>query len=501
MSEPIVATKQGSVSGIERFGALNFRGIPFAAPPVGTLRWNPPAPPLEWDGVRDGSNFGAVCPQNPGRAEIFERREGSGHPQSEDCLTLNVWTPDLGSSGLPVAVWIHGGAFNSGSGRIPWYHGHNFARDGVVCVSVNYRVSALAFLYLDELFPDLHGTGTLGIQDQVAALRWVQDNITSFGGDPDNVTIFGESAGGGSVGTLLAFPSARGLFHKAIPQSGASHWSHTPEIGTRVARRFISDVVVEPGDTEALLALPIERILEAVGAFGEILVSGYTELFGGDFAGAAMPFQPVADGETLPQRPIDALRTGAAKDIPVLVGTTRDEWKLWAGMGVTGGQTRLLDNLCRQAGRSADDLIAAYDEAIEGPEAEARAALITDRTFRVPAIRLAEAQTASGAPTWMYRFDWPTPAFGGRLGACHAIEIPFVFDNLAAPGADAFLGGAAPQKLATEVHSAWVSFMTSGRPGWDRYDTDRRATMVFHDGSKVVDDPDGNTRVLWDGLL
>jgi para-nitrobenzyl esterase len=469
------------------------------------MRWKAPASPEVWDGVRDGSEFGAICPQNPGRMEAFEQRQSApAHEQSEDCLTLNVWTPDLGSVGLPVAVWIHGGAFNAGSARIPWYHAHNFARDGVVCVTINYRVSALAFLYLDELFPELHGTGTLGIQDQVAALRWVQDNITSFGGDPNSITIFGESAGGGSVGTLLGFPSARGLFHKAIPQSGASHWSHPPEIATRVARRFISDAGVEPGDTDALLALPVERILEIVGAFGEILISDLAELLGEDFAGAAMPFQPVVDGETLPERPIDALRGGSAKDVSVLVGTCRDEWKLWSGLGGDAGQARaprMLRNLCAQAGRSVDELVAAYEKSTDGSEAETRGAIETDRTFRIPAIRLAEAQTAHGVPTWMYRFDWPTPAFGGRLGACHAIEIPFVFDNLSAPGADAFLGGAAPQELATNVHSAWVSFMKSGDPGWNGYDTQRRATMIFDSESKVVDDPDGQTRALWDGLL
>src|SRR5436309_7746863 len=183
MTEPIAVTKQGEIKGIERFGSLNFRGIPYAAPPVGDRRWKPPAHPQAWDGVRDGSNFGFVCPQNPGRMEAFEQQQAQRqeHAQSEDCLTLNVWTPDLGAANLPVAVWIHGGAFNSGSGRIPWYHAHNFARDGVVCVTINYRVSALAFLYLDELFGDLQETGTLGIADQVRALEWVQENIASFG--------------------------------------------------------------------------------------------------------------------------------------------------------------------------------------------------------------------------------------------------------------------------------------------------------------------------------
>jgi para-nitrobenzyl esterase len=444
--------------------------------------------------------------------EAFEQQQAQRqqHEQSEDCLTLNIWTPDIGAAGLPVAVWIHGGAFNSGSGRIPWYHAHNFARDGVVCVTINYRVSALAFLHLDELFPDFSGTGTLGIQDQVRALEWVQENIEAFGGDPSNVTIFGESAGGGSVGTLLAFPSAKGLFHRAIPQSGASHWAHTPEIATRVAKRFVTDAGIDPGDTRALYALPVERMLEIVGDFGEILVSDLTELFGDDFSGAAMPFQPVIDGKTLPQLPIDSVSAGSAKGIPTLIGTTRDEWKLWAGTGGDAGAARaprLLRNLCEKAGRNVDELVDAYDKATDGSEAAVRGAIETDRTFRIPAIRVAEAQAQNDTPVWMYRFDWPTPILKGRLGACHAIEIPFVFDNLTAPGAPEFTGGAAPQELATRVHKAWVNFMqtgdpnTSDLPAWPRYDTEKRSTMLLDEESRVEDDPQGDLRRQWDGLL
>jgi para-nitrobenzyl esterase len=512
MAEPIAVTKQGEIKGIERFGSLNFRGIPYALPPVGERRWQPPARPHPWDGVRDGSQFRFVCPQNPGAMEAFEQQQAQRqqHEQSEDCLTLNIWTPDLGAAGLPVAVWIHGGAFNSGSGRIPWYHAHNFARDGVVCVTINYRVSALAFLYLDELFGGFDGTGTLGIADQVRALEWVQENIQAFGGDPGNVTIFGESAGGGSVGTLLAFPSAKGLFHKAIPQSGASHWAHTPEIATRVTRRFLSDAGIEPGDTQALDALGVERILEIVGDFGEILVSDLTELFGDDFSGAAMPFQPVIDGDTLPERPIEAVFGGSSKGIPTLVGTCRDEWKLWSGVGGDGGAARaprLLRNLLEQNGRNVDDLVATYGAENGGSQADVLGAIETDRTFRIPAIRLAEAQVANDTATWMYRFDWPTPILGGRLGACHSIEIPFVFDNLTAPGAPEFTGGAAPQELASRMHAAWVNFMQTGDPNaadlpaWPGYQTSKRSTMLLDVECRVEEDPQGELRRAWDGVL
>jgi len=511
MSEPIAVTKQGEVKGIERFGAHNFRAIPYAAPPVDANRWKAPQTPQPWDGIRDATEFGPVCPQVPPVEGIW-RRPDPQPEQSEDCLTLNIWTPDLGAANLPVAVWIHGGAFSSGSGRIPWYHAHNFSRDGIVCVTINYRVSAFAFLYLDELNDDFAGTGTLGIQDQIRALEWVQDNIASFGGDPGNVTIFGESAGGGSVGTLLAMPAAKGLFHKAIPQSGACHWSHTRESATRVATRFLKDNGIEPGDTDSLLALPVDRVLETVVNFGRILVSELGDLFGEDFTGAAMPFQPVADGSTLPQRPIDAVNGGSASGVPVLVGTTKDEWRLFSAMAGGGDAgharaPRMLHNLCEQKGRSVDDLIASYENATDGSEAEVRNAVETDRMFRIPAIRLAEAQVANDTPTFMYRFDWPTPILGGRLGACHAIEIPFVFDNLTAPGAPEFTGGRAPQELATAMHKAWVNFMRTGDPStpelpeWHRYDTASRSTMLLDEHCRLADDPQGDLRRVWDGLL
>jgi para-nitrobenzyl esterase len=240
--------------------------------------------------------------------------------------------------------------------------------------------------------------------------------------------------------------------------------------------------------------------------FGQILVSELGELFGEGFTGAAMPFQPVVDGTTLPQRPIDAVNGGAAKGIPVLVGTCKDEWKLFSSMpgGGDAGHARaprMLHNLCEQNGRSVEELIGPYEKATDGSEAEVRSAVETDRMFRIPAIRLAEAQVAAETPVWMYRFDWPTPIFGGRLGACHAIEIPFVFDNLDAPGAPEFTGGKAPQELATTMHKAWVNFMQTGEVAWPRYDTSTRSTMLLDVNSRVEEDPQGDLRRVWDGLL
>lgn len=513
MTEPIVATTSGKIRGIEKMGCLQFRGVPFAAPPVGNRRWTSPQPHEGWPGVRDATEFGPVCPQVDG---TLERLGGDGRPQNpmdEDCLTLNVFTPVTDDQRRPVMLWIHGGAFSTGSGRLPWYYGHNFARDGVVVVTTKYRVSAFGFLHLENHFgEEFRESGTAGTQDQIAALRWVRDNIAAFGGDPDNVTIFGESAGGMSVGTLLAAPAARGLFHKAIPQSGAAHSSHTRETANRVATRFCSEVGVTPGDADALRALPVEAILEGVVRLGQIIASDNGELFGDDFAGFAMPFQPVFGGEVLPRYPIDAIREGSGAGIPTLVGTTLEEWKLFTLMAgpdaLSVRAPRPLRNLLTKAGRSVDDLVAAYEASLESPsELELRNEIETDRIFRIPAIRLAEAQIANGAPAWMYRFDWRTPAFGGRLGACHALEIPFVFDNLTAPGADVFTGGAAPQRLATAMHAAWVAFAKTGDPNaedvpsWPAYDNERRATLLFDETCTVTDDPGSAARRLWDGLL
>ena len=513
MTDPIVATTAGNIRGIEKMDCLQFRGVPFAAPPVGDRRWKAPQPHEGWDDVRDATEFGPICPQVAGTMEQLTAVRREPNPMSEDCLTLNVFTPVADDARRPVMVWIHGGGFSTGSGRLPWYYGHNFTRDGVVIVTINYRLNVFGFLELGELFGDAFAdSGNLGIKDQIAALEWVRDNIAAFGGDPDNVTIFGESAGGGSVGTLLGAPSAKGLFHKAIPQSGAAHWSHSPEVATRVAGRFLEAVDVRPGDVGSLTALSAERIEEAVASLGQSLVSENAELFGPDYTGFALAFQPVWGGEIMPRPAIDAVADGSSADIPTLVGTNKEEWKLFT-LGAQPGQGRAravrpLRNLCQRQGRSVEEIVTAY-ERVSGAqnELDLRNVMETDRVFRIPAVRLAEAQVANGAPTWMYRFDWQSTAFNGTFGACHALEIPFVFDNLDAPGVDIFTGGSAPQTLATNVHAAWVAFAKTGDPNadvlpdWPGYDTDRRATMLFDTECAVADDPDAETRRLWDGLL
>jgi para-nitrobenzyl esterase len=305
-----------------------------------------------------------------------------------------------------------------------------------------------------------------------------------------------------SVGTLLASPKAKGLFHKAIPQSGAAHTSHTPDNATLVARKFLELSGVKAGDIEALRALTPDQIVAASERLGVAVATAAAE----GFSGSGLPFQPAIGDDVVPVAPIDALRSGAATTIATIAGTNRDEWNLFAAgpreNDAVERAQRPLKATFERAGHPMDEVVGLYRKSLgEGSDAQVRNALETDRSFRIPAIRLAEAQVANGAPTWMYRFDWPTPAFDGRLGACHILEIPFMFDNLEAPGANYYTGGVAPQELATKMHAAWVNFAKDGDPGWTQYDMNNRPTMVFNEESSVEDDPGGDTRLLWEGVL
>src|SRR3954451_13663151 len=404
----IVETTTGSVQGRVKDAMSDFRGIPYAAPPVGDLRFRPPQPAEPWTGVRDATRFRPMAPQNQG---TMERMFGAP-PQAvdEDCLSLNIWTPACDDAKRPVMVWIHGGAFVSGTGATPWYDGRSFARDDVVLVTINYRLGALGFLHVD-------GQGNNGILDQVAALEWVRDNIAAFGGDPGNVTAFGESAGAMSVGTLLGLPAAKGLFVKAIPESGAAHAARTPEAATQLADELLVELGIDPGPSavDRLRDLPVESILEAQSKVVEREMS---------LTGRGIPFAPVVDGVVLPEPPIDAIGKGQAAGVKVLVGPTRDEWKLFTMMDPAiadlddAGAARRLRGLIRDSSR-APDVIAQYRSTHpEKSVSDLWTVVGTDVIFRVPAVRLAENQSAGGNDVYMYRFDYCTPVFGGVLGAC-----------------------------------------------------------------------------------
>ena len=502
-----VSIHQGKLEGDDQGGLFVFKGVPFAAPPVGARRWLAPEKPESWTGLRDARRFGAVSHQNQVMLSALSAMVVDGE-QSEDCLYLNVWTPALDGKRRPVMVWVHGGAFTIGSGSQPLYDGSVLARRGdVVVVTINYRLGPLGFLRLaDVTNGKIPATGNEGMLDQVAALRWVRDNIAEFGGDPGNVTIFGESAGGMSVGTILAMPSARGLFHKAIPQSGASHTGASVARANRTAERVLSKLGVHPGDAGAIRALTPEQLLT-----GTLLDDGRTpdpEL--------GMAYQPVVDGTHVPRAAIEMVGDGTASGVAMMVGSTLEEWKLFSLMDPSlhkldraGLGARVSRRLTAAA---ADALIDTYEKARAArgesvTPAELFTAIETDRTFRMPGVRLAQVQRRHDSRVYSYLFTWPSPAMGGVLGSCHALELGFVFGTNSLPGMTMFAGaGPAAEKLAAQMQDAWLAFARSGDPScesagtWEGYTEARRPTMVFGANTKLEDAPRDQERRAWDAI-
>jgi para-nitrobenzyl esterase len=501
----VVKTRQGEVRGSFANGVHTFKGIPYAAPPFGAHRLRPPQPVEPWSGVRDALTFGAEPPQlrpDPQTQALVPDPAVPG----EDCLNLNVWSPALGVARLPVMIWIPGGMFEAGSGAS--YDGSRFGRDGVVCVTINYRLGAEGFLYLGD------GAANLGLLDQVAALAWVRDNIAAFGGDPANVTIFGESAGAMSVGTLLSMPRAAGLFRRAIAQSGAAHQVQSVATARRIGHYFANKLGVQ-ATREAMAAVPVERLLAAQAELkGELLAHPDPERWGDEVVTSTLPWQPVVDGDVIPAPPIDRIAAGAGAHVDVMVGTNTEDWRVFvvASAAIDRITQQILTGPVAVHGYQAlaayglpvATALAAYRAAYPGASpGDLLAAVQTDWWCRIPAIRLADAHATSPAATFMYEFAWRSPAFDGRLGACHALEIPFVFDTLD-KGADQMvgplLGPAPPQRLADTMHGAWVRFATGGDAGWPKYDLNSRATMRFGTISMVVDDPRSAERTLWEGV-
>jgi para-nitrobenzyl esterase len=498
----VVETSGGRVEGRQEDGLQVFRGIPYAAPPLGARRFAAPAPVEPWAGTRDAGAFANSAPQNPMMIPLPGMEVGE---TGEDCLYLNVWTPAADGARRPVLFFIHGGAFVIGSGSQPIYDGAALARRGdAVVVTINYRLGPLGFLFLPDLCPGLEGAvGNAGLRDQVAALCWVRENIERFGGDPGCITIFGESAGGMSVGTLLGAPAARGLFRRAIPQSGACQNVHTRETATRAAAAFLDVLGLSPAEAErGLREVPAHKLLES---------EQQTVLKLGTSLGL-LAFQPAVDEDWLPEPPLEALRAGHAAGVDVLVGTTRDEWRLFAFLdpGIARlDEAGLEERLRAQVREAAPRVLAAYREARpDASAAELFFAIETDRIFRIPAVRLAEAQVPHHERVFFYRFDWESPALGG-IGACHAVDLPFVFGGHERPGADFFIGtgpGIAP--LAATTMDAWLGFARDGEPAaeamppWRPYALDTRATMILGpEPAALVHDPDGAERRAWDGLL
>jgi para-nitrobenzyl esterase len=483
----IIEIAQGRLEGFAKDDVQRFNAIPYARPPIGALRWRPAEAPDPWTGIRDAARFGSIAPQVRSAAEALIG--GTPGEQSEDCLYLNIWTPGVAGK-RPVLVWIHGGAFVNGAGSIGTYNGKYLAARGdVVVVTINYRLGALGFLNLHDATDGKHpACGVEGLTDQIAALRWVRENIAAFGGDPGNVTLFGESAGAMSIGALLAMPSARGLFHKAILQSGASHIGRRRESSARTARLLLDKLGVS--DTQHLTGVPLEAIVKA-----------QAEILNQRRDGGGLPFGPTIDGALLPVRAIENVRAGSASGVPVLSGTTMEEWKLFTAarpkLRLMKAAT-LLKYATNLVGKDhADALLATYSE---GSNFERWNAVMTDRSFAVPSARLLEAQSPH-APVFSYRFNWRSPLLGGVLGSCHALEIGFVFGTYNEKRAGLFFGsGPKADALSQAMMQSWIAF-AHGKEPWPRYDAAKRSTMMFGDGdAHVTNAPDDARRAAWDTI-
>jgi para-nitrobenzyl esterase len=492
---PEVETSYGKLRGLQRTRHLAFLGVPYAAPPIGELRFKAPQPPAAWTGTRDALAVGCVAPQDPLAAPGFK---ASG-PESEDCLYLNVYTPASDGGRRPVLFWIHGGGFSHGAGSQPSYDGGALAERGdVVVVTINYRLGALGYLYLGEHGGKEWGAATnAGQLDQIAALRWVRDNIAAFGGDPAQVTIFGESAGAVAVATLLAMPDAKGLFSKAIAQSGTANRLGNTDTASAFTASYLRELGVPDGDPHKLRKVAVEALLRAQGPRGQLA--------------------PIVDGRSLPQRPIAAVREGFARGVPLMVGTNRDEQKLYVPVNRPALDEAELERqvraqLPKQAAGRAGQVIAVYRESrvargLPSSHGDIADAIATASRFRIPAIRLCEAQHGPEPRTFLYQFDWESPARRGALGACHGVEIPFAFGTLSAPGNDRFCGsGEAAERLSALMMDAWLAFAKRGDPShpelrWPAYEPSARMTMVFGGSSRAERAPFEEERAIWDNIL
>lgn len=503
----------GEILGIQCDGYQEFRGIPYAEQPIGVARFKAPEPLLPFDDPFKADRFGDAAPQD--EIPLFGINQ-----TSEDCLYLNIWTPASDNKKRPVMVWIHGGGFLTGSGSQLIYSGRELAANGdVVVVTINYRLGVLGFLHLNDLIPESLGiSSNNGLLDQIEALKWVKSNIEQFGGNPNDITLFGESAGAMSIATLLACPSAQGLFQRAILQSGAADQVMTHDEATLIARKFLEITEINPNQAEKLWQLTPAQIIKAQRQL--VKMSFDRGIYSQPVLQTGMTLIPVVDGKTLPQTPLSALKKGEAKHIPLMVGCTRDEWNLFVRMPGTEGlfsQQNVNDiekldliNLCEKnlpgMGERAANL---YEKLVrstnpEGTLADIYSAFESDRMFRIPTLRLAELQSEHTDQVFMFQFNWDK----GSFGACHASDIPFVFGCTDNP-AGQFLTGGGEQaaRLSTRVQNCWIAFARSGDPStdgvgkWQAFNKDNRQVMCFDETSGLQKDPFRASAPLWEGVL
>jgi para-nitrobenzyl esterase len=485
----LIDTAGGTVRGTHDGGVRTWRGIPFAAPPVGPLRFRSPQPAAPWTGVRDASTFGAAAPQD--RKGPFSGAEAQT-PRSEDCLTLNVIAPTAVSTGLPVMIYIHGGGYSVGSPRDSAFRGVNFARRGIVHVTLNYRLNA--FGYID--FSAYGADNNLGLRDQVAALVWVRDNIAAFGGDPANVTVYGESSGANAVTTLLALPVARGLFARAIAQSPPSNAVYRPELTQQWAAELMEILGVAPGgESDALQNASTEAFVTAA----RLLFLRVPDEYPGD-----QPFSPVIDGDFLPEHPVEALRAGRGNPVPLIIGSNGREGSVFFGKRfiLATSPTRIEGLLAGSSAEAAQRLRETY----RLPKRRGRLDFGGDFAFWLPTYQIAAGHSAV-APTWMYRLDYAPPLLR-LLGidATHGADLLTVFDRARTPvgRVTTLLGGrTALAAVSKRMQDYWLRFAVDGSvdAAWPPHDAALRASLVFDDPDRVEHDTRADRRRAWDEFI
>ena len=495
-----VQTTAGRIRGLLRDNVHAFKGVPYGASTAGARRFLPPATPQSWTGVRDAFELGPRAPQfyggEPPEMAVVDPREALG----EDCLVLNLWTPGPGTGRRPVMVWLHGGGYSSGSAGYTIYSGQELARKhDVVVVGVNHRLNVFGFLYLAEIGGERYATASnAGMLDIVAALEWVRDNIGAFGGDPGNVTIFGQSGGAGKVSTLMAMPAAKGLFHKAIVQSGSALTGVPRAAATRTAETVLMRLGLGASQLDALQTMSMERLLEATRGAGP----------GG---GGGIQLSPVVDGRSLPADPFEPSASRLSAGVPLLAGTTETEVTFFGGAQLGPINSAALRAQVKQTlgvdDAQADRLIAVYRK--NRPNASPRdldLIIQTDASpFRRGVDTEAERQAAQPAPVYMYRFTWYSPVRNGELRAMHCMEIPFVFGL---PDAAKEMTGTGKERyeLADRMSRAWTAFARTGTPGhsglpaWKPFTASERATMLFNTECRLVNDPYREERLALAGL-
>lgn len=486
----VVKTVSGRVKGEVEKGVLVFRGIRYAAPPLRSLRFRPPTSPTAWSDVRPVLDFAPACPQ----LVETDPTENNNSVMSEDCLAVNVWTPAADGKKRPVMVWIHGGGFIEGSARNTWYDGASLAGRGVVVVTLQYRLGAWGFLELSEIGgQEFAQSGNLGLLDQIAALKWVKENIAAFGGDPENVTLFGQSAGAGSVGMLMVAPAARGLFHKAIMESGTPKELNDKATAAEVSRTYMKIAGVT--NIKDLQALTMAQMLDAE-----------RKLFDTRFGYSA--FRPVMDGTVLDELPMQAIAMGHGTSVPILIGTNLDEVRFWEALYDVPLEQKpeslLLKQLEGVVGSKAAEVINTYREA-DANYGDSVIHLIGDALMRLPAIRFAEANSQR-QPTYMYLFTYHSTSDYKNYGSCHGMELPFVFGTIDDLDVIVFTGRSTQREaVMSQVQQAWVNFARTGDPSqpglaWLKYDAKMRSTTELGATSRIVDDPRSEERSLWGDL-